>query len=220
MTKTYELKADLSQREKILIAAAELGADTPEEPIAAHDIVRRVHARFPEDFSLGGEGPPMADSNKVFAKLAGPEGLRGKGYLEAAGTRQFRLTKKGWREIARLTVPEPKPLKKRVRKPKRLANLSAADKHYARHYASLPTFLKSTRGAPLTYADACSFWGVSPTRPDLTKVEEAGTLFERLVAELRAYDVKDASVPSYATCAGLLNLHLMMRRRFAGQLGG
>lgn len=220
MPKTYELKPDLTQREKILIAAAEIGADNLEAPIEAHDIVRRAHARFPEDFSLGGEGPPMADSNKVFAKLAGPEGLRGRGYLEAAGTRQFRLTKKGWREVTRLTVTEPKPRPKRKRKPKRLANLCEADKRYARHYAAHPTFVKSTRGAPLTYADACAFWGFTPARPALGKVEEAGQLFERLVAELRAYDVKDASVPGYATCAGLLNLHLMMRRRFAGQLGG
>lgn len=129
---------DLTIRQKILMAAADLAA-RGDGSFDTDALARRAHALHPESFSLGGEGPPMADNNKVLAKLAGVDGLVGLGWLEAEGRRTYRVTRAGARVAAGLAAlvapvaepprapePEAAPDPRRVAKLRNSATATAA----------------------------------------------------------------------------------------------
>ncbi len=78
---------------------------------------------------------------------------------------------------------------------------------------------KFLRGSPLTFADACSFWGISPrTSGANEKVDAVEDLLKRVVDSLGTEGATDGRLPSLSTCYGLLNLHRLMLGRFAREL--
>lgn len=78
---------------------------------------------------------------------------------------------------------------------------------------------KFLRGSPLTFADACSFWGISPrTSGAHEKVEGVGGLLERVVESFGSEGATDPRLPPLSTCYGLLNLHRLMLGRFSREL--
>lgn len=84
--------------------------------------------------------------------------------------------------------------------------------------AALQKFL---RGSPVTLADACAFWGLSPTRAQgsAERAAATGRLLERAVESFGAEGDVATPLPPLSTCFGLLNLHRLMVRRFARELG-
>lgn len=82
-------------REKILVAALDLATRGGPEllPFDDADLVVRAWQLFPESFSMRGHAHP--DSNRVLAKLPGPEGLVGRGYLRRVSTSTYALTPQG-----------------------------------------------------------------------------------------------------------------------------
>jgi hypothetical protein len=216
MPKTLTPETGINQRQKLLLVAVELVHDAPLAPLDVYALVRRAHDRFPEDFSLAGEGPPMADSNKVLAKLAGPSGLTGLGYLTAAGPRAFTITALGWRKAKSVTTeklplwPSYKP--RRPPEPKRLADISESDKALVRKLAAKPIYAKLLRGFKLTREDATAFWGSSAVSAD--QLQDVEMVLSRTAQELSAKNVVDPALPSYAVCVGLLNMHRMLRAKF------
>ncbi|MBL8600697.1 MAG: hypothetical protein JNK72_02110 [Myxococcales bacterium] len=90
--------AELTVRQKILVAAAALSTDA--ENFTAEELIVRAWELFPESFSLRGYHAKYPDSNRVLAKLSGSDGLCGLGWLEHTDQRTYACTKKG-RLVAR-----------------------------------------------------------------------------------------------------------------------
>lgn len=96
--------AELSHRRMILVAAASLCVDAA-STCTTEDLVVRCWVMFPTVFGLRGH-PEHADSNKVLAKLAGPDGLCGLGWMAQTAQRTYRVTRKGRGIVAQLSAIE------------------------------------------------------------------------------------------------------------------
>lgn len=79
---------------------------------------------------------------------------------------------------------------------------------------------KFLRGSPLTFADACGFWGFSTSsRPAVVqqRLELTGDVLKRAVESFGA-GATDPRLPPLSTCYGLFNLHRLMSERFAREI--
>ena len=85
--------ADLTVRQKILVAASVLGEEA--DVFSVEDLIVRAWQLYPEAFSLRGYHSKHPDSNRVLAKLSGVDGLCGLGWLEHTDQRMYRVTRKG-----------------------------------------------------------------------------------------------------------------------------
>ena len=90
----------LTVRELILVAAVELSATTPGIDMLA--LVVRAWTIAPERFGFTIDGTNYPHTNRVLAKLAGPDGLCGLGWLESTARSTYRVTIRGARTPARL----------------------------------------------------------------------------------------------------------------------
>lgn len=90
----------LTVRELILVAAVELSATTPGIDMLA--LVVRAWTIAPERFGFTIDGTNYPHTNRVLAKLAGPDGLCGLGWLESTARSTYRVTIRGARTAARL----------------------------------------------------------------------------------------------------------------------
>ena len=79
---------------------------------------------------------------------------------------------------------------------------------------------KFLRGSPLSFADACVFWGISQSRPAgaQQRLDATEELLKRVVDSLGTEGATDGRLPSLSTCYGLLNLHRLMLGRFSREL--
>ncbi len=249
---------ELTVRQKILLAAVECSAAS--ECFTTDALVLRAWQLFPEAFSLGKTSREHPDSNRVLAKLAGPEGLRGFGWIELTGTSTYRVTRKG-RLVAeqlraiekplpelRAFVPVTPSAPERRTKTSRSkgpptpmqsepmvstapqlptppqaspASISDADVTAVRALERNDALRKFLRGSPLTFADACSFWGLSQKRPRRVRerLHEVEQLLKRVVESFSVEGAVDTRLPSLSTCYGLLNLHRLLRGRFEPEIG-
>lgn len=233
------MKTPLTVRQKILVAADDVAAESGRFRVDA--LVLRAWELFPESFSLGGTDLAHPDSNRVIAKLAGAEGLRGLGWIELVDPGTYRLTRKGQRlatELRPLVTPHtlgafvPVDASKRTTEARPPGGpISAAAERIAarvkatgditavRLMAEGEALRRFQRGSPLTFADACSFWGITSATPSAQqRVAEAGALLTRVV---RLFDTKgalDRRLPPLSVCYGLYNLHGVLAVRFTRDL--
>jgi hypothetical protein len=250
--------ADLTVRQKILVAASALGEEA--DTFSVEDLIVRSWQFYPEAFSLRGYHGKYPDSNRVLAKLSGVDGLCGLGWLEHTDQRMYRLTRKG-RLLAkqlqgiatappasntegddsteststtsspnvaarREEAPPPKSQRPRKTEPKRgdppapVVQLTPQEIHAVGLIAKSDALRKFLRGSPLTFADACVFWGISASRPAAVqeRLDATEELLKRVVDSLGAEGATDSRLPSLSTCYGLLNLHRLMLGRFAREL--
>ncbi len=80
---------------------------------------------------------------------------------------------------------------------------------------------KFLRGSPLSFQDACAFWGInSSMRPASVdqRVEATGALLTQAVESFGKDGVVDPRLPSLSTCYGLFNLHRLMLDKFVREL--
>lgn len=226
--------SDLTVRQKILLAAWDCSERS--ERFRAGELVLRAWQLFPESFSLDGTNRAHPDSNRVLAKLAGAEGLRGLGWIELVDPSTYRVTTKGARaakQLRALTAPAPelKALRQvdaserrtKTRTPTgprtKAPSITEADLAELRALERNGTLRRFQRGSPLTFADACSFWGITSATPSAQqRVAEVGALLTRVV---RLFDTKgalDRRLPPLSVCYGLYNLHGVLAVRFARDL--
>ena len=180
-------RPDFTVRQKILMAAVSLAQSGA--TFAPGDLVVRVWELFPESFALAGYETRHPDSNRVLAKLAGPDGLCGLGWLEHVDQRIYRVTRKGRgvaEQLAALEagVASPREEEAEAAAPPRAAahaakpaKVAAAGSRRAAPKAPVAPFgeverhrltmiargdalRKFLRGSPLTFADACAFWSI------------------------------------------------------------
>lgn len=79
---------------------------------------------------------------------------------------------------------------------------------------------KFLRGSPLTFGDACAFWGITPGRPmgAIQRIEATEDVLKRAVESFGTEGATDPRLPPLSTCYGLLNLHRLMTGRFAREI--
>lgn len=226
----------LTVRQKILVAAVALTESAPSFTTA--DLVVRCWTMFPEAFALRGH-PEHADSNKVLAKLSGADGLAGLGWIELTSQNTYRVTRRGRRvaeqlravekplpELVALAPVSIDPTKRRAgpRTAKRPATppteFTDADHDALVRLVRTDSLRKFLRGSPLTFADACSFWGIARVSGTTvsTRVDATEALLKRAVESFGEKSSTDPRLPPLSTCYGLLNLHRLMLGRFEREL--
>lgn len=168
----------LSVTDKLLIAAYEL-EEKGKHPFSAEDLVVGAWSRFPDVFGLSGyqdqQGRPIyPDSNRVFAEIMGAKPVRKRGYLRKVGSKMYQLTEAG-REQARLILKREESgagkflLGREVRREiRKLLTSRAAGK------------FRNSRAEDITFSDACSFWGISPSSSAI-QLEGRLSNFERII---------------------------------------
>lgn len=269
------MSAELTVRQKILMAAVAMGSDT--ENFSVEDLIVRSWKMFPESFSLRGFERLYPDSNRVLAKLSGADGLCGLGWLEHTDQRTYRLSRKG-RTVARTLasiqdnvavepeaeaaeeraveekVERPAPLRVasepsvkapakesrpapvRAAKPVRevkpaaapegrpmtsTATLTPMDVNALQQIAKADALRKFLRGQPLSFSDACAFWGFSSASRAAVvqqRLDMTSDLLKRAVESFS--NGVDARIPPLSTCYGLFNLNRLMAEKFARELEG
>jgi hypothetical protein len=228
-------------RQKILLAAVSLGP----APFRVDVLCARVWDLFPESFSLAlPEGRKLPDSNRVLSKLSGSDGLCGRGWLVYQSEKTYCVTRAGYLAAKPLLhhlpipheappLPEETPPPKRKRTPKQSrvvaptivaeappTTLTPEELLSLNTLAKCEALRKFLRALPLTFTDACAFWGVSLKRPGdaVVRAGHTGALLVRVVESLHGDGPIDPKLPPLSTCYGLLNLHRLMRTRFAKEL--
>ena len=255
--------ADLTVRQKILVAASVLGEEA--DAFSVEDLIVRSWQLYPEAFSLRGYFSKHPDSNRVLAKLSGVDGLCGLGWLEHTDQRMYRVMRKGRviakqlqglatggalvsaevdeaaeapavnapkvaarkEEAAAPAAAAPKAARARKAEPKKSAppppvvELTVQDVYAVGVIAKSDALRKFLRGSPLTFADACSFWGFSTSsRPAVVqqRVDAATDLLKKAVESFGNGASADPRLPPLSTCYGLFNLHRLMSEKFAREL--
>ncbi len=216
--------SDLTVRQKILLAAWDCSERS--ERFRAGELVLRAWQLFPESFSLDGTNRAHPDSNRVLAKLAGAEGLRGLGWIELVDPSTYRVTTKGARtakQLRALTAPAPelKALRQvdaserrtKTRTPTgprtKAPSITEADLAELRALERNGTLRRFLRGSPLTFADACEFWRITPrTESASQRVVDVGAVLERALPNKHHGEF----------ASRLLNLHRLMAARFAREV--
>jgi hypothetical protein len=146
---------ELSLDEKVLLAGYELDK-TKKTPFSAEDLVIAAWKKFPDAFGLEGYGNQYPDSNRVFTKIMGDKGLRGRGWLLKTGEKLYQLSEAGKLYARSLTESGDQPAWRSTldRKQKdilqRLLQSKAVQK------------VKNELYDDLIFLDACSFWDISP----------------------------------------------------------
>ncbi|MDO9020024.1 MAG: hypothetical protein Q8S73_13275 [Deltaproteobacteria bacterium] len=271
------MSAELTVRQKILMAAVAMGSDT--ENFSVEDLIVRSWKMFPESFSLRGFERLYPDSNRVLAKLSGADGLCGLGWLEHTDQRTYRLSRKG-RTVARTLatiqdnvgveapaaevteeqvveekVERPAPLRVasepaakpapvkaerpapvRAAKPVRevkpaavsesrpmtsTATLTAMDVNALQQIGKADALRKFLRGQPLSFSDACAFWGFSSASRAAVVQQRLDMTTDLLKRAVESFsNGVDARIPPLSTCYGLFNLNRLMAEKFARELEG
>jgi hypothetical protein len=176
---------------------------------------------YPDTFGLSGYPTQYPDSNRVFTKIMGSQGLRGKGWLRKVGEKQYRLTQKGFADAEILLdedggVPQEVAFlraqleRSTLRSLERIAQGGAGKK-----------FLDGKR-EEITFADACSFWDISvrSNAGTLTAgLADTGAVLESALTKAAQIGVKlRGRNISYQEPEGMLSLHQEMQIEFEEEI--
>src|SRR5260370_11988277 len=163
----------LTVPEKLLVAA--LKAREKHRTFTAEDLIVTAWQLFPDSFGLAGYADQYPDSNRVLTNIMGTKGMRGKGWLQKVGEKQYRLTGKALADAEGLsgrsaTSDASKALRAELDRRtasslQRLLLTAAAKKALA------------GEAEAVTFNDACGFW-------DITARTNANTLNAKLAERL------------------------------------
>ncbi|MGA2623156.1 MAG: hypothetical protein ABSF91_04820 [Bacteroidota bacterium] len=157
------MSKELSLDEKVLLAAYDLEKNH-KTPFSAEDLVIAAWKKFPDAFGLEGHGDEYPDSNRVFTKIMGDKGLRGRGWLLKVGEKLYQLSEAGKLYAESITEEENAP-------PSR-SSLDRKQKDMIQHLLQSKAMqkVKNQGYDDVIFVDACSFWDISPrsTRNTLT----------------------------------------------------
>ncbi len=238
--------SDLTVRRKILVAAVVLGSGTARD-VAVGDLIVECWRRWPESFALAGH-PQHADSNRVLAKLVGPEGLVGLGWIARVATNTYRVRPAGLRvarkaaaelfEELRALQPPPPVVETPGPEPEDVPFEASAVRRAPRA-ASMPPPPPKAR-AEVSEAEAAELWRLARTEaarkwtrgqpitlPDACAfwgVTAADTGIPARLARVRdlldraLVDDDDPRLPTFAVRFALRNTHVTLTLRFERQI--
>lgn len=118
------------------------------------------------------------------------------------------------REVKPAAVSEGRPMTS-------TATLSAMDVAGLQQIAKADALRKFLRGQPLSFSDACAFWGFSSASRAAVVQQRLDMTTELLKRAVEGFsNGVDARIPPLSTCYGLFNLNRLMAEKFARELEG
>jgi hypothetical protein len=101
------------------------------------------------------------------------------------------------------------------------ATLSANDVNALQQIGKADALRKFLRGQPLSFADACMFWGFSSSSRAAVVQQRLDMTTDLLKRAVESFsNGVDARIPPLSTCYGLFNLNRLMAEKFARELEG
>ncbi len=142
--------------EKILLAAHSL-EESGTSPFTAEQLIVKAWQMDKDLFGLQGYANEHPDSNRVLTNIMGSKGLKGKGWIERVGEKQYKLTASGSRSALQLVNVES-------RTPMRAGVLGRKQVVIVERLINSPAFKKRVNDdddQSIIFRDACNFWGIS-----------------------------------------------------------
>jgi hypothetical protein len=171
--------------EQVLLAARHLEEDG-QNTFTAEALIVSAWKINPSAFGLKGFAERFPDSNKVLSVIMGERGLARQGLLDKVGVKQYTLTERGRKMIAkgkRGLRAEEGPLTRSVRGARGNGLSREADQLLIRLSASVAASRFRFNAKDLiTFPLACQFWGVTAT--DSTAVRAASERTRSLLAKI------------------------------------
>ena len=149
------MSKEMSLDEKVLLAAYALEKDN-KTSFSAEDLVIAAWKKFPDAFGLAGYGLEYPDSNRVFTKIMGDKGLKGRGCLIKVGEKIYQLSEAGKLYAESITnANRPSPSR---------SSLTRKQKNYLQRLLQSKAVqkIKNDLYESIIFVDACSFWDISP----------------------------------------------------------
>ena len=118
------------------------------------------------------------------------------------------------REAKPAAVPEGRPMTS-------TATLTPMDVNALQQIGKADALRKFLRGQPLSFTDACAFWGFSSASRAAVVQQRLDMTTELLKRAVESFsNGVDARIPPLSTCYGLFNLNRLMAEKFARELEG
>lgn len=213
--------AQLSQQEKLLVAASKL-ADAESSVFSAEDLVVAAWREYPETFGLQGY-PEHPDSNRVFTKIMGKRGLRGKGWLSKVGQKKYKLTESG-RHLAQALAAKDDSQEERSESKVRI---SRGEREILARLLRSRARNKAAQGQrdDLVFHDAAEYWDISARSKAPTFYANFGDTERALESARQALDEESLDSISIGdhtldegSLAELFEVHELLQEVFADQL--
>lgn len=118
------------------------------------------------------------------------------------------------REVKPAAVSESRPMTS-------TATLTAMDVNALQQIGKADALRKFLRGQPLSFSDACAFWGFSSASRAAVVQQRLDMTTDLLKRAVESFsNGVDARIPPLSTCYGLFNLNRLMAEKFARELEG
>jgi len=180
--------SDLTIAEKLLLASVEERKEG--EPFSAEDLVVQSWKMYPDTFGLAGYADDYPDSNRVLTNIMGSKGMRGKGWIQKVGQKQYRVTSEGISEAAQIASKEGSDgTEQKLR-----AELSRDVSKSLRQIMDTKAAQKIIKGEleSLSFYDACGFWDITARSNARTLHVQLTDTEQHLRQALDALESKDA----------------------------
>ncbi len=168
---------NLTLNEKVLIAISIITVGDINKKFTAEDIIIKAWEEDNSAFGLRGYEKDHPDSNILYTKLDGKEGLVSKGYLRKVGDRTYTLTEAGASISARLS-PKNENLQLKADRGLQEAIIKILNHPVFRDW-------KIDKSKPKSFRDAGWFWGIAPGTPPKVAFERLKYV-EQILFEARS----------------------------------
>jgi hypothetical protein len=204
--------------EKVLIAAYYL-EKSGQSPFTAEDLVIAAWKKYPDAFGLEGYGDKYPDSNRVFTKIMGDKGLRGKGWLLKAGEKLYNLSDAGKLYAASIANDSISSASR--------ASLDRKQKETLQKLLQSKAVLKvkNQMNNQLIFLDACSFWEISPRSISNTLIARLATInaivkvCEEIILDKGAIAIIHGDIPITLEDVNLIKLtHQILLEKFSKEI--
>lgn len=207
--------------EKILLAAYAL-EEKGEAPFTAEALIVKAWMSDNGAFGLQGYADKYPDSNRVLTNIMGSKGLRGKGWIEKVGEKQYRLTTAG-RRVAQDLSCDKRPHISRA------ADIDRELLPIIQRLLNSPGFKKmeESRDNEIIFRDACNFWGISSYSNASTlraRFEDIRNLLQELDNSVAASETGEVVLPDMkiminkGMVTSLRTTHLLLQKKFFDEL--
>ena len=173
---------DVSLGDKVLLAALECSHGNVNQSFTAEALLVTAWTADKRAFGLRGFEESHPDSNKLYTKIDGKDGLVAKGLLQAEGERTLRITDSGLGRaltISRDVLMESvdKELEVKVERALHESMASMLNSHEFQAWLI-------NKSKPSRFREAGNFWGIAPGTPPRT-VRERVTRIDQTLATAR-----------------------------------
>ena len=178
--------SEVSLSDKVLLAALECSHGEPSESFTAEDLLVTAWKADKRAFGLRGFEEDHPDSNKLYTKIDGKDGLVAKGLLHAEGERTLRMTEAGLGRALTLSrdilmEPVDKELEVKVERGLQESMTRMLSSQEFRVWLS-------NKSKPNRFREAGNFCGIAPGTPPRTVRERVTQVDQTLAAARQRLD--------------------------------